>query len=928
MKKTKRWIAAVLIVSMLSGQTVYAQTMELAETSETAATSEISQSWMENPAGAGETDILAVMTESESAGIETEQIISESKLETGNVLETEISNVAETKSEADAKSEIETNTGTEIKDETESETETAESSDWQDDEVALIQNGDFFNQHLGGTTSQKARGIFRWQSTLKSRLENAFSSYETQIYVGDLNISKETDYTDMRNTYQATITGNYFYISGAYSYNYTISDNIIQYIRIYYNSDYTDDNGNPDAARIQKAVNAFDARTEAALNSLEQAYTSLQKVLLLHDFLIRECDYDYANYLNDSIPMDSYSAYGALVEGKAVCNGYALAYGWLLQKSGIESYVVSSDSMNHAWNLVNVDGTWYHVDVTWDDPVFRNQTYRGLYNDDYADEGFVTHQYFLYSDSEFQNLNHYGWKIQTGGDTVPSANKSGQFSNYLFRTNPVSSFTMMDSDWFMVDINRQSLWRSPTLTTANSMELKEGQVQYGFGYDGILYYSSGNAVYKWNSSEGDMGAAWQPEGQDETLSEMSIKNDKLICVTVDSDNHSKHYETAISELVGFTEPEQPILGKAENDAQGDIKISWETAEHAEGYRIYRKESGKGWKGLANVSADETTYTDVSGAIGTKYTYTVRAYAMNGDEMVLSVFDSNGISAQKLPAKVTLVSAKDSGESSIIFQWQKVNGADGYRVFRKESGKSWTGLKNVTTGSYTDDDVKPGVQYTYTVRAYKTVSGKMIYGDYDKIGKSAYCLPETVVLTSAKDNENGAINIQWHQVKSSDGYRIYRKTASEGWKALDNVSAGTTVYTDQTGAIGTTYTYTVRAFKKNGQTTTYGDFDHKGVSTRQLPATVKLNSASYDSSKGVSVSWGKVSKSTGYVLYRKTSTTSWIRVAKITSNSQCSYVDTSAKQGTTYQYTVRAYGEVNGKEVLGGFDKNGVSVSCK
>ena len=59
----------------------------------------------------------------------------------------------------------------------------------------------------------------------------------------------------MRNTYQAAITGNYFYISGAYSYNYTISDNIIQYIRIYYNSDYTDDNENPDAARIQKAVN-------------------------------------------------------------------------------------------------------------------------------------------------------------------------------------------------------------------------------------------------------------------------------------------------------------------------------------------------------------------------------------------------------------------------------------------------------------------------------------------------------------------------------------------------------------------------------------------------------------------------------------------------------------------------------------------------
>lgn len=94
------------------------------------------------------------------------------------------------------------------------------------------------------------------------------------------------------------------------------------------------------------------------------------------------------------------------------------------------------------------------------------------------------------------------------------------------------------------------------------------------------------------------------------------------------------------------------------------------------------------------------------------------------------------------AKVTapkLVSAKASGKNKIIVKWKKVSKVSGYRIYRKEKGGSWQGLKNVSgsnTVQYTDASAKSGVQYTYTVRAYKTSKGKRTWSKYDKKGVTA------------------------------------------------------------------------------------------------------------------------------------------------------------------------------------------------
>lgn len=90
---------------------------------------------------------------------------------------------------------------------------------------------------------------------------------------------------------------------------------------------------------------------------------SYDKALYLHDYIASQVVYVSDGHKNDQ------TAYGALVEGKAVCAGYARAYQYLLRKAGIESWYVTgkSEGQNHGWNLVLLDGKCYYTDVTWDD---------------------------------------------------------------------------------------------------------------------------------------------------------------------------------------------------------------------------------------------------------------------------------------------------------------------------------------------------------------------------------------------------------------------------------------------------------------------------------------------------------------------------------------------------------------------------------
>lgn len=97
--------------------------------------------------------------------------------------------------------------------------------------------------------------------------------------------------------------------------------------------------------------------------------TECEREEYIHNYIINNCDYDEEAAENDDVQDNENDAYGALVDGKAVCEGYARAFQLLCNKANIDCVLLSgtADSDNHAWNGVKIGGDWYQIDVTWND---------------------------------------------------------------------------------------------------------------------------------------------------------------------------------------------------------------------------------------------------------------------------------------------------------------------------------------------------------------------------------------------------------------------------------------------------------------------------------------------------------------------------------------------------------------------------------
>ena len=123
------------------------------------------------------------------------------------------------------------------------------------------------------------------------------------------------------------------------------------------------------------------------------------KIIKAHDWIVSNVEYD-SSLSNKNI----YNLYGALILKKAVCEGYAEAFKYLMDYAGIECVLVTGQATNsagstenHEWNYVKLNGIWYGIDCTWDDPIITGN-------------GKVTNQirykYFL-KGSKTLNKNHY-----------------------------------------------------------------------------------------------------------------------------------------------------------------------------------------------------------------------------------------------------------------------------------------------------------------------------------------------------------------------------------------------------------------------------------------------------------------------------------------------------------------------------------------
>lgn len=127
--------------------------------------------------------------------------------------------------------------------------------------------------------------------------------------------------------------------------------------------DYTVQNDELIAAKKK-----FDTAVTSALKKLPSG-NDFEREEYINNYIIDNCKYDDAAAENNDVQGNENDAYGALVDGKAVCEGYARAFQLLCNKANIDCVLLSgtTDSANHAWNGVKISGDWYQIDVTWND---------------------------------------------------------------------------------------------------------------------------------------------------------------------------------------------------------------------------------------------------------------------------------------------------------------------------------------------------------------------------------------------------------------------------------------------------------------------------------------------------------------------------------------------------------------------------------
>ena len=103
------------------------------------------------------------------------------------------------------------------------------------------------------------------------------------------------------------------------------------------------------------------------LSSLDlSSKTDYQKIKAIYDYICSNITYDYDNLYDDSYTL-KHSSYAALINKKAVCQGYASLFYRLALEAGIDARVISGDSNGpHAWNIVKIEGSYYNLDSTWD----------------------------------------------------------------------------------------------------------------------------------------------------------------------------------------------------------------------------------------------------------------------------------------------------------------------------------------------------------------------------------------------------------------------------------------------------------------------------------------------------------------------------------------------------------------------------------
>ena len=724
-------------------------------------------------------------------------------------------------------------------------------------------------------------------TALEKLIVEGIKAWQTSIDVSELGLTRD----DINNGAVRSIINShpeFISLSGGYTY-WTSGSSITKIVFTYLT------NAKEEQQELDAALQEVKSKIDTSGMSDEEI------VLAYHEYLTSTVAYAYEDYFNGTIAANhGYDMYGALVKHSCVCQGYAETMFYLLREAGLSCAIASSENINHAWNIVKIRGNWYHIDATWDDPVWDMP-------------GRSYHDYFLVSfDTMNKNtlINHT--KDRTDmvvsaqwGDTyttaVDTTYESGKFWNGIEK-----AIFYKDGYWYSI-----SEGSSKTSFNIN-------KYQYSTNINKVLY--SGTA--KWTTPSG----GYYPG----VYSSIYLRGDNLYFTTPDSLNKIDITSTNVTptELINIRTQYNSSTGNnlyAFGEQYGKLvyfitdspnikktKDSSNSSKYNKEYAEYTFEMCISHKWDAGVVTKEPTYTST----GTKkYTCTncgetkIETIAKlvctshvwdSGKVVTAPTYKTEGTrkytctncGETKTETIAKLVCTNHAWDAGVVTKQPtyKTEGTRKYTCTNCGETKTETIAKFVCTNHAWDNG-------TVTKKATYTATGVRKYtcktcGAAKQVTIARLKLAKVTVKSA---QQAGAIKLTWNKASGASGYKIYRRTAKGRYVCIKTVKSGTTSYVDKTVKSGNRYYYCVKAYNGN----VLSGYTEASILYIKAPVVTVRKSA-----QGVKLSWKKSAGAKKYIVYRKTPTGKYRAVKTVTAKT-LSWTDKTAKKGQTYYYIVKA-----------------------
>lgn len=421
-------------------------------------------------------------------------------------------------------------------------------------------------------------------------------------------------------------------------------------------------------ALVTKAVDSFVSTIDFS------KYSDYQIIRKVYDYICNATDYNYnaasATNINSQYNYrTSFSAYGALIEGSCVCQGYALAFYRICKELGYDVRFVNSDPNQgcHAWNMVMLDGEYYFVDCTW--------------GDDYD-----TDDYFLV---DYDTLRKNDTNFSLFSSSREHTLDSDLTTDSYFVENYLNYLT--DDDY---DCNASTLSNAVIYTTYSSYSYK------GSAIKPTVYVKFSNQSLKKSS--------------DYTV---SYSNNTATGIAKINITGAGDY-TGSAKRRFYIMPTKVSNFKSTSVTNSSVKLSWNTSSGSvSGYRIYRYKNGS-WYSVKSVSSSATSATISSLSSSTTYRFKIKPYKTTGGKTIYGMASDVYVVATK-PSSPSIKSLTTKSKSLTV-SWKKVT-CTGYQVQYSTSSNMNSCKSYYTSYSASSKKIsslKKGKRYYVRVRAYK------------------------------------------------------------------------------------------------------------------------------------------------------------------------------------------------------------------